>query len=455
MKYLLAIFLLFSGAVCGQGIDPGDKPWENPAVTGIGKELPRTQLTPYASQADAIARTPGTTAYVRMMEDEWSFADGGFTSAFIMPFAWIDRQMFLRVPSIQGPYVVTVNDTAVGYSQDGRSPVEFDITKIAKEGRNTVRITVIDGAPSAKTLENYKKPVAIPVPAGVCVVAQPRIRVREIVYSSSFTDGDGYLQLGVAVKSHLLNVKQVRVHYELLAPDGKSVATSYRDSKFEMRDEDTVRFFERVPAVKMWSPAEPSLYTLVVKSQAEGRYTEYVAAKIGFRTLEVEGGKIIINGTDARLNVVEFTPTGDLAKDEAQVQTLKRTGANTLKLLPCPQSEAFYAMCDRLGVYLIDQANVDTHAAGDSRKLGGNPSNDPAWTAAFVDRAVTMYRCSQLHPSVILYSLAANSANGFCLYESYRALKALDTGRPVIYLQNAREWNSDAVSLSAGALRMK
>jgi hypothetical protein len=132
-----------------------------------------------------------------------------------------------------------------------------------------------------------------------------------------------------------------------------------------------------------------------------------------------------------------------MAAMRREIGSLRSEGVMGLMLQGAPPSRRFYALCDSLGIYVACRADIDTHLSGESRKVGGNPSNDPAWEAAYLDRVTTMYHTTKNHPSVAMFSLAERSANGINLYESYLALKALEPYRPVIYTDGGGEWNSD------------
>ena len=118
-----------------------------------------------------------------------------------------------------------------------------------------------------------------------------------------------------------------------------------------------------------------------------------------------------------------------------------------MKLLPGPVGESVLNFCDGQGLCVIAQTPIDTRRSGDSRRKDGNPSNDPAWLEAYIERTENSYHTTKRHPSVIAFSLARQSANGINLYESYLHMKRFGDSRPFIYPDAAGEWDSDALRL--------
>ena len=419
--------------------------WQNPTVTAVGKEPARCPIISYASRNEALLGGLDRSRYFQPMPSngEWQTSTLGdeklYSTHFAMPFAWIDREVFLHVEGVGASYAVELNGEQVAYSQDGRTPAEFDITKYCKEGRNSFTIRVLGGA-AADAIKHADQPSGAPY---VYVVAQPRVRVRDIVVDTRADHDNGLFAMGVILKSHLLNPKDYRIHYELLDPAGKVVSYGHRDLKLDMQREDTVRFLDNISNVMAWSHEAPYLYTAVIKTQYEGRFGEYLVLPVGFRSLSFKEGKMSVNEVPVDLRAAEFAMTSDIATTTEQLRELKRTGCNALKIKGGPQLDALYELCDRLGLYVINQADVNTSRHSASRRVGGNPSNDPTWEAAYVDRAVGMYHASKNHPSVVAFSIAEQSSNGYCLYESYLAMKRLEQVRPVLYPAAAGEWNSD------------
>jgi beta-galactosidase len=470
-KTSLALCIVVACGAIAQNINAqninAQTPWYlDPTVVSIGKELPRGDVVSHDSKADAVLHTTGASRYLQPLE-EWSRAETNdavtFTTRFKIPFEWLDRRQFLHVGRASGSFTVSINDSIVAYSQTGSTPSEFDISTTSREGANSLAITIFKD-PIARRVENSRQATAPRIEGEVYILSQPRVRVRDVAIDTRMEGSGGLLELGVILKSHQLNAHSYTVHWELLNPLGEIMAEGRRETRLDMRREDTVRFFANIPRVVPWSHENPRLYTLFIKTQNEGRFREYLAFRVGFRSFDLctveeamegsggasegsSGGTTLgLNGVALPLVMREFLPAGnDDAAWREQIAGLRAEGVNALMLRGAPPRREFFSLCDSLGVYVACRADIDTRLAGDSRRVGGNPSNDPAWSSAYIDRTMAMYHTSKNHPSVAMFSLAERSANGLNLYESYLALKQLERHRPVLYADGGGEWDSDFV----------
>ncbi|MDR1671568.1 MAG: hypothetical protein LBR57_03520 [Alistipes sp.] len=413
------IFLAFAAVLTFTAVSaqiPEHSLHRNPTVVAVGKEPPRGDVVSHDSKRDAVLDTHGASRYLQPLT-EWTRTETpdavNFTARFKVPFEWLERRRLLNVTRASGSFAVAINDSIVAYSQTGSTPSEFDITGVSAEGVNNLTISVYKD-PAARALEGERR--ATPALEGdVYILSQPRIRVRDVAIATRMEGTSGLLELGVILKSHQLNPHDYIVHWELLNPRGEIMADGRKTARLDMRREDTVRFFANIPRVVPWSHEDPRLYTLFIKTQNEGRFREYLAFRIGFRGVDFNGDDLREGGDDVRI-VSAVAPTRE-----------------------------FLARCDSLGIYVVCGADIDTRQAGESRKVGGNPSNDPAWNAAYLDRTMAMYHTSKNHPSVAMFRLAERSANGVNLYDSYLALKDLEHLRPVVYTDGGGEWNTDDV----------
>lgn len=439
-RFLSIIALVFAvGALSAQEYD-------SPEYVSLGRELPRSKTLPYPTAEEAQALGSGAVAskYLRPVTG-WTRTEEPdatvFTSKYVIPFVWLSRQAILYVDEASGAYEVIINGQKVGYAANAFTPAEFNITKASKEDVNTISIRILKDHWSRR-MEDFVE-TREPRVGETYVISQPTIRVRDVVHNTDVDLKSEYanVEVGLIVKTESLNPKAARIHYELIAPDTTVVTQGYKDVTLGMRGEDTVKFMARIPYVLTWCADMPVRYRLNIKTQIEGRYAEYQSRMIGFRDIDInEEGDFMINGIKTELFYRDFDPLKVTEKDIIAARVLKYN-ALRFKMGAVPQN--VYRMCDSLGMYVIAQIPINTSKSGLSRRIGGNPSNDPKWKAAYLDRAETAYRTTCGQASVIGYVMAEESSNGINLYETYLRLKALERKRPILYIEAAGEWNSD------------
>lgn len=439
-RFLSIIALVFAvGALSAQEYD-------SPEYVSLGRELPRSKTLPYPTAEEAQALSSGAVAskYLRPVTG-WTRTEEPdatvFTSKYVIPFVWLSRQAILYVDEASGAYEVIINGQKVGYAANAFTPAEFNITKASKEDVNTISIRILKDHWSRR-MEDFVE-TREPRVGETYVISQPTIRVRDVVHNTDVDLKSEYanVEVGLIVKTESLNPKTARIHYELIAPDTTVVTQGYKDVTLGMRGEDTVKFMARIPYVLTWCADMPVRYRLNIKTQIEGRYAEYQSRMIGFRDIDInEEGDFMINGIKTELFYRDFDPLKVTEKDIIAARVLKYN-ALRFKMGAVPQN--VYRMCDSLGMYVIAQIPINTSKSGLSRRIGGNPSNDPKWKAAYLDRAETAYRTTCGQASVIGYVMAEESSNGINLYETYLRLKALERKRPILYIEAAGEWNSD------------
>ena len=439
-RFLSIIALVFAvGALSAQEYD-------SPEYVSLGRELPRSKTLPYPTAEEAQALGSGAVAskYLRPVTG-WTRTEEPdatvFTSKYVIPFVWLSRQAILYVDEASGAYEVIINGQKVGYAANAFTPAEFNITKASKEDVNTISIRILKDHWSRR-MEDFVE-TREPRVGETYVISQPTIRVRDVVHNTDVDLKSEYanVEVGLIVKTESLNPKTARIHSELIAPDTTVVTQGYKDVTLGMRGEDTVKFMARIPYVLTWCADMPVRYRLNIKTQIEGRYAEYQSRMIGFRDIDInEDGDFMINGIKTELFYRDFDPLKVTEKDIIAARVLKYN-ALRFKMGAVPQN--VYRMCDSLGMYVIAQIPINTSKSGLSRRIGGNPSNDPKWKAAYLDRAETAYRTTCGQASVIGYVMAEESSNGINLYETYLRLKALERKRPILYIEAAGEWNSD------------
>lgn len=410
-----------------------------------GCEAKRMRTIPFASEelAQRFATEAVESHYLRPI-GEWQFTDEAdavvYSSTYVMPFAWISRQALLYVECADSAYEVLINGVKVGYSSNGYAPAEFNVTKYSKEEENTIAIRLLKNHWSAQ-LESFKQD-AEPALGEVYVLSQPTISVRNVVSNSELdvTGEFANVEVGLVVKTESLNAKKARIHYELMSADTTVVTYGHNDVMLRMRGQDTVKFMARIPRSGLWSSENPVRYRVNVVTQIEGRKVEFQSQWVGFRVVEYDKqAGLKINGEEVELNYAQLTPQ----LSAADIASAREKGHNAVRFTSPAVPQRTYRLCDSLGMYVVAQVPIDTSEGGESRRVGGNQSNNPEWTEAYIERTDAAWRTTSGFACVVGYKLANESANGICLYESYLHLKNLEHKRPVIYPAAGGEWNDD------------
>ena len=476
----------YSTANRSRGTEPGDKRARTPVVE-FNRDVPRSQIVSYNSRELALAGDPKGSSYVQSLDGEWKVKNipagttldsvllrpgcdmsvwstvtvpqrhaqkasvSVYRHEFKMPFAWVDREIFVYVGGVQSSFEVFVNGKKVGCFTDPKSASEFDVTRYVVEGKNHLALVVrADGETSV--LQDNLPVDGTAIQRSVYVHAQPKLRIRDYVYGVSFNEfnNDGTLFFGAVMKSHLLNVRDVKVYLELYSPEGEQIYHAVQDVSLNMRREDTVKFYVPMKDMEAWSHEAPNLYTVVLRSQHEGRFSEYEAVKVGLRTAGIKDGEFLVNGEKVVLRAVKYNPEKSTSV-QSDMERFKRAGVNTIIVADYPQNDDFYGLCDRYGMYVCNQANIDSRDSGTSREVGGTPGNNPVWENAYKQRLMSMYHSSQIHPSVVMFSLGNEAGQGYNLYESFLRLKKTERNRPIVYEAAGGEWNTEVLISGDGS----
>ncbi|MBP3330973.1 MAG: hypothetical protein J6K90_00185 [Tidjanibacter sp.] len=429
--------------------------YKNPMLVEEGRMDASSAIFPFPSRDLALAGDHSVESEYIVPLNEWTSTETEegitYTTRFKVPYRWSDRVVLLRIEGVTNSYSVKLNDKYVGYSQAGHGRSQFNMTKLAQENYNTLSVTVYKNT-AAESIEDSRGHDTQKI-GRAFVVSQPKVRIKDLYVEAEYDQGAGLFSLGAVMESHLINPKEFTIYYELLAPSGETVAYGDKVLNTQMYSRDSVYFFTRIPQISAWTHETPVLYTLVVRTQYEGRFKEYVVGKVGFTNFKFDdAGRFFVNDKEVALVPEEADWQGDYESTAAYLRQLKESGVSLILVDSAPQPDEFYQLCDKLGLYVCNQADINTSKSGLGRVRGGNPSNDPQWTDSFVSRAEDMYLTSKNHPSVVAFSLAdENSANGIALYEAYLKLKSLEKKRPIYYSSAEGEWNTDGLYMNPDA----
>lgn len=330
------------------------------------------------------------------------------------PLTWIEREIYLHIEGASAA-LVRVNGAAIGATQEHHTPTEFLISPQLREGGN--RITI-----AADTLTT------------AYIYSQPPLHIRDFTLRADLDEAK--LSLEVITANSFNYSEKIDVGYDIFDPAGKLVYYDKRERTLAGRGVDTMRFSAPIPGVQAWSPEAPKRYRVMLILWREGRIVEYIPLKIGFRKADFDANLEIVR-TARSVEWGAFSP-----KAKVEMTTLKKQGIKLLRTTN-PQPAAFYDLCDELGFWVVDQADIPAAANRLDRRVGGAPGNDPAYLPAYLYRAEAMYQRAKNHTSIVGWSLGGDSGNGYTMYRIYLRLKELGALRPVIYRDAQGEWNTD------------
>ena len=431
MKIILHLLAIFAfGSLSAQSL----------AEPFSGTEPPRSIITPYGRAVDAQSGNPAQSNYVAKLA-EWVISEDGreYSSSFAVPVWWLNRQVIVRVGSSTSSYEVLVDDKVVGSAASGATPVEFNVTKLAKEGRHTLKVRQTDA--EQNRVNALMRAGVQPKIEGIEVICQPSIRVRDILCATTINNkGEGVAEFGLVIKCDALNPKRARIGYTLHLNDTTVLSRGFKDVALDMRREDTVRFMAIVPQNSLWSVKNPHSLILDIESRMDNRPVECLRHKVGVRAADMAEGQFCLNYQPLPLKLGNYNPSQPLAEQvSAEI--------NGLVIPAYYATESLLDSCDKAGILVFVQTAIDTIPLGESIRRGGNPSNDPFWLETYLSFNRAAYYTTRHHPCVVGYAIAAGKSNGINIYESYLLLKGIEKRLPIIYEGAGGEWCSDEITI--------
>ncbi len=363
---------------------------------------------------------------------------GSYRRSFTVPSEWNEKEIFLTFDGVSSAFHVWINGEYAGYSEDSKTTAEFNITPFLKRGRNTVAVEVYrysDG--SYLECQDFFRLSGIK--RSVWLHARPKAYIRDYFAKSTLINDytDGFLDLTVEMAHRGRKPMGLRLEAGLYEGSTKI----YGDTRVA-EAVDSMALVEirgEVPQVRQWSAESPALYTLVLTlADSRGRVLESVSSRIGFRTAEVRDGRFLINGRAVNLkgtNLHEHDAVNGHTIDETlmlkDIRLMKMHNINAVRTSHYPQPERFYELCDQYGLYLIDEANIESHGIGYHPDV--TLAHKPEWLAQHMFRTERMVERDKNHPSIITWSLGNEAGDGKNFVATYNWIKERDNTRPVQY----------------------
>ena len=362
-----------------------------------------------------------------------------------LPTAWSDFNLYLHLQNVKNGYHIVVNEKLVASVEDPQTPADFHLSPYLRQGDN--EILVLSHQSKCAELNKGSQNSSSERFKGSYIFAQHRKHIYDydarIVPNSN---GKGFsLELDIMVRNDFNFEEMVLVGYDIYSPEEKLIDYAVREFQVPGRSIDTLQIRTNLgeDGRFAWSNANPKLYRLTLYTKRDGKPREYIAFHLGAGRTTFADGKILRNGKAITVKSAPYNVTGSYSDTQNQIKALRAKGINTLTPKN-PQPEWFYDICDALGMYVIESANINPVDEAQNRKVGGTPSNNPALVEEYLARVKAMYYRTRNHSCIIAYSLGGEQAgNGYNMYKAYQWLKGVEKERAVICTSADGEWNTD------------
>jgi beta-galactosidase len=369
---------------------------------------------------------------------------GCYRTTFEVPAHWQGKRIFINFDGVDSAFHLWINGQMVGYSQGSRLPAEFELTSYLHTGKNILAARVYRWS-DGSYLEDQDFWRLSGIFRDVYLFATPQVHVRDFW---AFPDLDeDYQDARLTVHLHIKNVTtaaiqnyQIEVTLYDAARQPLPGCTAISAVNALAGQESTIELSFPVQNPKKWSAESPNLYPLLVHLKAPtGEVLEVERTNVGFRKVEIKNGRLLINGKPIHFKGVnrhEHHPVlGHAVTVESMRQDIllmKQFNINAVRTCHYPDDPRWYDLCDQYGIYLIDEANIESHGVWDQL------TKDPDWLTAFMERGTRMVERDKNHPSIVIWSMGNESGHGPNHAALADWIHAHDPSRPVHY-ESARD----------------
>ncbi len=371
---------------------------------------------------------------------------GSYRKTFNIPAEWLNRKIYIHFGAVNSAFYIWINGERVGYSQGSKLPAEFDITRYIRAGENLLAVEVYRWS-DGSFLEDQDFWRLSGIDRDVYLYARPNYQIKDFFAVSDIQNNfrDGVLDLAIDLEN--LNPREETMHLEIYLKRGRKFYS--KKHKFLIQGRKTLDYQFLVPDVPLWSAEDPALFSLLINlKNSRGKIQESIGSKIGFRKVEIKGGQLLVNGKAIYLKGVnhhEHDPNSghyishaSMLKD---IELLKKANINAVRTSHYPHDPLWYELCDEYGLYVVDEANIESHGMGYSEEF--TLANKAVWRKAHLDRTQRMVERDKNFTSIIIWSLGNEAGDGSNFITTSSWIKERDKSRPVQYEQAKTESHTD------------
>jgi len=342
---------------------------------------------------------------------------GSYKRQFNIPSNWQGRQVFINFDGVKSAFYLWVNGQKVGYSQGSMTPAEFNITTYLKQGHNELAVEVYRWS-DGTFLEDQDMWRLSGIYRNVYLHACPDTHIQDFQWSSEFDEQ--YKNATLCLKGELVNYqtkKNNKLSLEALILDGEELKTILK-KEIPFLELEEVIYIEaecKINQPQKWNAESPVLYPLILVLRDKNKVVEVQKCNFGFRDVKLEDGQLKVNGQPILIRGVnrhdmhpehgQAISTKDLKEE---LLLMKQHNINAIRTAHYPNAPEFYELCDQLGFYVMDEANMEFNVA----YKGNRVRNNPEWKAAFVDRMASIVERDKNHPCILFWSLGNEACSG-------------------------------------------
>ncbi len=508
--YLLyPFYLLSSGSLLSQNSDILQNYWENPEIHRINAEPPHSTFYPFKNIEDALKNDKSKSPFIKILNGKWKFnfvtkpddrpkeffktdfddsswdeidvpanwelkgygvpiytdvdypfpsnppfiphdynPVGSYRKVFNLPDSWEGRDIYIHFGGVRSAFYFWINNRLTGYSQDSKTPVEFNITGLTVKGKNTIALEVYRWS-DGSYLEDQDYWKISGIERDVFLYSVPKTAIEDFSVVAGLDDYyyNGIFKLNIRLKNNSgQEISNYKINYDLFEieknnrngrPAKRISHNSYRIT-FQKGEKRIITFDDEIHAVKKWSAEKPALYNLVIYILDEkDKVVEAAGAKVGFRTVEVKNSRLLINGVPVTIRGVNRHEhdmiNGRVITEESMItdiKLMKKFNINAVRCSHYPNRPEWYELCDKYGLYVIDEANIEAHGS-DPYNPEKTLADKPEWNLAFMERTKAMVERDKNHPCIITWSLGNETGYGQNFRDTYNYIKKADPTRVV------------------------
>ena len=418
-------------------------------IEGYGTLIYTNATYPFKKEPPFIMETPPGN-FLTFPEDNRNQV-GSYRRTFTIPTEWTERQTFLNFEGVDSAFYLWVNGQKMGYSQDSRTTATFRLTDFLIEGENTLAVEVYQYC-DGSYLEDQDMWRLSGIFRDVYLWSAATVDLQDLEVRASVADDYETATLQPKLTFRNDRDKDAKATFTVTLDDKPLFEKTILIQPKSSSAIDTEEALS-LPDAALWTAETPNLYNLTIQLEVEGQEPLFYNHKIGFKRQEVKNGQFLVNGKAVLFKGINRHDhdqvTGHYVTEESMrhdIMVMKGLNMNAVRCSHYPNDPRFYELCDQIGLYVIDEANLEAHGTGWGAGAKESLARFPSWQEAHLDRMANMLERDKNHPSIVMWSIGNESGDGVNTIACSKYFHERDPSRPVHYEQAGEAKHVDLIT---------